>query len=163
MTIRSSLIAATAAALLVAGCASKGGANGTVVAEGGGATVTKGADGSTTVATGDGTASISDGASVTMPAGLPAYPTAQGAQGIDLADATPGTAAHTVSFTTADPEEQVLGFYTQAAGRAGMRNIHREALGRTTRLMMEKGNEAVWVATRATDGTTQVSVSSGPR
>lgn len=171
MTIRSSLLAATAAAMLVAGCggaknesANAAPANGAVVAQGGGATVTKDANGSTTVTTNDGSATVKTGApSGDLPGGLPAYPNAQAGGGMDVSGTQSGMSGRVVSFTTTDQPKQVLDFYANAAGQAGMQTTARTDMGGTAALTLTKGNESIAVTATAMGGTTQVQVASGTR
>lgn len=173
MNIRMNLLAASAAAILVAGCggakapaaADNGASGGTnkVVAQGGGATVTQDANGSTTVTTNQGSAQVTSGTpSGNMPGGLPPYPNAQ-AGGADISGSAEGAQGRVVSFTTTDQPAQVLDFYANAAGQAGLQTMARTQAGPNGALALMKGSEAVTVSTTQMGGTTQVQIASGSR
>ena len=163
------LLTTTAAALLVAGCgrsdtssANKGTA--TVIAQGGNATVTKDANGSITATTPEGTAQIRSGApSGNLPGGLPAYPNAQAAGGMEVTGAANGQQGHVVTFTTSDQPGQVLDFYANAASQAGMQTLARTNMGPNGTLALMKGSEAISVTTVQMGAQTQVTVASGTR
>jgi hypothetical protein len=172
MNIKTSLLVATAAALIVAGCGGssdpvKGNAatgNGTVVAQGGGATITKDAGGTTTVTTNQGTAQIHAGAPTgALPGGLPAYPNAQAAGGMEFSGTAGGQQGRVVTFTTADQPGQVLDFYANAANQAGFQTLGRTEVGPSHALALMKGNEAVTVTTTGAGGQTQVQIAGGTR
>lgn len=175
MKVQMRVAAIAAGALLLAGCgggadnaaANKGvvaPANGTVVAQGGGATVTKGADGSTTVTTNQGSAQITTGAPAgDLPGGLPPYPNAQAGGGINVSGQGAGGSGRVVSFTTSDQPAQVIEFYANAAGQAGLTTRSRTAMGPNASLALTRGEEGIVVTATALGGTTQVQIAAGSR
>ena len=175
MKVQLRLTAVAATAILLAGCgggasntAANAGtaapANGTVVAQGGGATVTKDGAGTTTVTTNQGSAQITMGApSGDLPGGLPAYPNAQAGGGINVQGQGAGGSGRVVSFTTTDTPQQVIDFYANAAGQAGLTTTSRSAMGPNATLALTKGNEGIAVTATQLGGSTQVQIAAGSR
>jgi hypothetical protein len=157
-------LAGASALALLAGC---GGGNGkaeegTVVARTGDATVRQGDNGATTVTTNEGTTQIRTGQPVAnLPGGLPAYPTAQTAGGVDVTGAAAGGQGRVVMFTTSDQPAQVIDYYASAAGRLGLQTEARMTMGPTATLALRHGGQQVTVTAVGAEGGTQVQIASG--
>lgn len=165
MTIKATIFAAGAAAMLLAGCGGRETSDDeTVIAQGGGATVTQSGDGNVTVTSTQGNAQIRTGApSGDLPGGLPAYPNAQAGGGMDVSGSAGGQQGRVVTFTTTDQPAQVLDFYANAAGAAGLQTLTRSSMGPSNSLALIRGNEAITVTATGMGGTTQVQIASGTR
>lgn len=112
--------------------------------------------GGISVATPDGRAEIRTGAGAApYPDGLPQYPGATADQSVNVTGSSPQGSGRILGFRTGDPAAQVIGFYADAAGRAGYRVVSRMDTGGSATLIVQRGaGETVSIsATRIGDFT----------
>jgi hypothetical protein len=92
------------------------------------------------VATPDGRAEIRSGAGAApYPDGLPQYPGATADQSVSVTGSSAQGSGRVLGFRTGDPAAQVIGFYADAASRAGYRIVSRMDAGSSATLMIQRG------------------------
>ncbi|MEO1167100.1 MAG: hypothetical protein AAFW97_00155 [Pseudomonadota bacterium] len=118
--------------------------------------VERGGDGTTTYRSADGEAVITTGdVGAAMPAGLPAYPGATGAGGMQMnATGADGGSGQVSSFTTSDAPADVVAFYRTALEAEGFRIAATMDMGDTQMILGERadGNGGVQISATAVPG-----------
>lgn len=128
--------------------------------------VERGGDGATTYSSNDGEATITAGdTGAAMPAGLPPYPGAESAGGLNVnATGRDGGSGQISSFQTSDAPADVIAFYRTALERGGYTIAATMDLGETKMITAERtdGNGGIQItATSAGGRGTTVSVIAG--
>jgi len=97
-----------------------------------------------------------------LPEGIPPYPRADPGGAIQFGGASEDGEMRAMGFTTADPPADVIAFYTDAAGRAGFREIHRAASGPSRVIGFQRDNgDMMNVTATATARGTSVQILAG--
>lgn len=92
------------------------------------------------IATPDGRVEIRSGADASpYPDGLPPYPGATFDQSANVSTSNAQGGGRILGFRTGDPAAQVIGFYADAAARAGYRVISRMGAGPSATLIVQRG------------------------
>ena len=92
------------------------------------------------IATPEGRVEIRSGAGVApYPDGLPPYPGATFDQSANVSTSNAQGGGRILGFRTGDPAAQVIGFYADAAARAGYRVISRMDAGPSATLIVQRG------------------------
>ena len=97
-----------------------------------------------------------------LPQGIPAYPRVNPGGAIQMGGESDGNEMRVMGFRTADSPAQVIGFYADAATRAGFRVIRRAEAGPSTVLTLARDNgEGMNVTATGTPNGTNVQIMAG--
>ena len=97
-----------------------------------------------------------------LPEGIPAYPRVSGAGAVQMGGASEEGEMRVMAFRTADPPAAVVAFYTEAALRAGFREVRRARSGHSEIVGLERADgDVVQVTATGAAGATSVQLMAG--
>jgi hypothetical protein len=93
-----------------------------------------------------------------LPAGLPAYPSAEEARSSDITGTDNGQPGRRVSFTTTDEPKQVIEYYAAAAQRLGIEVANRTADASSATMTLTRDRDMITIAAIHTGLFSQVTI-----